>query len=288
MQWPPETGAGLERGEAERLRRCCVDHFPDVDAHAIGELRELVDERDVDRAIDVLEQLRQLGRLRRRDLVHRVDRRAVDVGRRLRRRRIDPADDLRSRLRRPVLPAWIDTFRRHRQVEVLAHFQARALLEQRQDDLARRARPRRRLEHDDLPALEHRREAPRRALDVRQVGLALRRERGRQRDQHGVRVLRLLVVSGRDHEALVDERSEPLGGDVLDVALAAVERVDHVRLDVDEEHSLARLGERRGERHADVAGPDHGDVVLGLPASSWHGGQAYRASAMRSAAWPSP
>ena len=76
MQWPPRPGPGLEAHEAERLRRRGVDDLPDVDLHPVAELRELVDERDVDRAEDVLEQLRQLGRLGRRDLVRRCRSRA--------------------------------------------------------------------------------------------------------------------------------------------------------------------------------------------------------------------
>ena len=59
-----EAGAGLEAHEAERLRGGGVDDLPDVDAHAVAELRQLVDQRDVDGAEDVLEQLGQLGRLR--------------------------------------------------------------------------------------------------------------------------------------------------------------------------------------------------------------------------------
>ena len=56
-----EPRAGLEAHEAERLRRRGLDDLPDVDMHPVAELRELVDERDVHRAEDVLEQLRQLG-----------------------------------------------------------------------------------------------------------------------------------------------------------------------------------------------------------------------------------
>ena len=45
----------------------------------------------------------------------------------------------------------------------------------------------------------------------------------------------LLVVARRDDETLLGQRREALRADVLDVALAAVERVDDVRLDVDEQ-----------------------------------------------------
>ena len=71
---PAEAGARLEGLEAERFRRGRLDHLPDVDPHPVAELGELVHERDVDRAVDVLEQLRQLGRLGRGDLVDGVDR----------------------------------------------------------------------------------------------------------------------------------------------------------------------------------------------------------------------
>ena len=69
------------------------------------------------------------------------------------------------------------------------------------------------------------------------------------------------------------------------MAFAAVERIDDVWLHVDQQHAAAGLGEGRGERDADVAGADHGEVVVRL---AGHGGQAYRAAAMRPAAWPSP
>ena len=48
---------GIEAHEAEGLGRGGVDHLPDVDAEPVAELGELVDEGDVDRAEDVLEEL---------------------------------------------------------------------------------------------------------------------------------------------------------------------------------------------------------------------------------------
>ena len=89
-------GPGLEAHEAERLGRGGVDDLPDVDAHAVGEHRELVDERDVDRAEDVLQQLRQLGHLGRGDRHERRRRRArrPSSARSVHARR-EAADDLR-------------------------------------------------------------------------------------------------------------------------------------------------------------------------------------------------
>ena len=100
-------------------------------------------------------------------------------------------------------------------------------------------------------------------LHDREVGLALARERRRQRDQDRVRLAQLLVARRRVDEAALDERREPLARDVGDVRLAAVERGDDVLEHVDEEDAAAGLGERGRERHADVAGADDGDVVVG-------------------------
>ena len=97
-----EPGTGLEAHEAERLRRRRVHDLPHVDVHPVAELGELVDERDVDRAEDVLEQLRQLGGLRRRHPVYLVDRALVELGRPLGAGVGDPADDLRHALRAPA------------------------------------------------------------------------------------------------------------------------------------------------------------------------------------------
>ncbi len=63
---PADTGPGREPHVAERLGRRCVDRRPDVDAEIGGVHRQLVDERDVDVAERVLEQLDELGLGRRR------------------------------------------------------------------------------------------------------------------------------------------------------------------------------------------------------------------------------
>ena len=63
---PAQPGPGIERLEAERLGLGRVDHFPDVDAHAVVEHLQLVDQGDVDGAVGVLQDLAGLGDLRRR------------------------------------------------------------------------------------------------------------------------------------------------------------------------------------------------------------------------------
>ena len=51
-----QTRPGIERMKAERLGRGRVDDLPDVEIHAQAQHFELVDQRNVDAAVDVLEQ----------------------------------------------------------------------------------------------------------------------------------------------------------------------------------------------------------------------------------------
>ncbi len=53
-----EARAGIERHEAERFRFGSVDDFPDVDSHPLKYDLQLVDQSDVHRAKDILEQFR--------------------------------------------------------------------------------------------------------------------------------------------------------------------------------------------------------------------------------------
>src|SRR5690242_15429277 len=43
-----QPGAGIKGHEAEGLGRRCVDHFPDVDSHAIAHHRQLIHQADID------------------------------------------------------------------------------------------------------------------------------------------------------------------------------------------------------------------------------------------------
>ena len=119
-------GPGLEAHEAVRLGRGGVDDLPDVDAHAVGEHRHLVDERDVHRAEDVLQQLGQLGGLGRRD----ADDRVADAARRARSARsahasVSPPTTFGVVAQRVVGAAGVDALGREREVEVAARRRGR-------------------------------------------------------------------------------------------------------------------------------------------------------------------
>ena len=76
-----QARARVERLEAERLGLGRLDHLPDVDAHAVVEHLQLVDQGDVDRAVGVLQDLARLGHLGRGDR-HDLGRRPCRRGRR--------------------------------------------------------------------------------------------------------------------------------------------------------------------------------------------------------------
>ena len=55
-----KPGPGIKRLESEGLGLGGIDHFKQINVHAHAELLELVDEGNVDAAVDVLEQLGHL------------------------------------------------------------------------------------------------------------------------------------------------------------------------------------------------------------------------------------
>ena len=124
-------GPGLEAHEPVGLGGRRVDDLPDVDAHAVGEHRQLVDQRDVDRAEDVLEQLRQLRRLGAGDAHDLVADEPVELRGALGAGLGQAADHLRRVAQREVGAARIDALGREGEVEVAPGRQAR-LLQQRQ------------------------------------------------------------------------------------------------------------------------------------------------------------
>ena len=238
-----------------------VDDLPDVDLHAVAEHRDLVDERDVDRPEDVLEQLRELGDLERRDRHDLVADRAVQRARALEALGRHAADDLRRGAQGVVGAARVDPLGREGEVErARPRLQAR-LLEQRRQPLARGARVGRRLEHDELALLEHARERGAGGDQRLQIGLAVLVQRGRHRDDDGVD-LRQRRVARRRVQALA-HGGEPLGGDVLDVARPGLDRRDLGGVGVKRDDVVAGLGELDRQRQPDVPEPDDADAHAG-------------------------
>ena len=280
------SGAWLEAHEAVGLGRGRVDDLPDVDAHAVGEHRHLVHERDVDRAEDVLEQLGELGDLGRRDahdlVAHgRVDRdRGVGAGRR------EAADDLRRRAEGEVGPARVHALGREGQREVLPGAQP-ALLEQRHHVLARRAGERRRLEDHGLAAADDSGQRLRGAEQRAQVRLAIARQRRGDAHEDRVRLVQFDVARGE--RAALLHRGEPRVGDVLDVRSTLAQAGDLALVGVQAHDVATRLSERDGERQADVPEADDADLHRAHTTSRAGRGRSAPSggSAPRSSSWAS-
>ena len=89
-----QAGAGIKGLEAEGLGLGGVDDFVNVDAHAHAELLQLVDQRDVDAAVDVLEQLGHLRDGRAADRNDAAEDGAVEARGKLGSSRAAAANDL--------------------------------------------------------------------------------------------------------------------------------------------------------------------------------------------------
>ena len=171
---PADARARPEGHEAERLGRRGVDDLPDVEAHPLAQQRELVDERDVHVAEDVLEQLGHLGRVGRGELVapRRRARRAGGPPPASSSAGVIAADQARDGHVARVAVAGADPLGREGELEVGAGDQAGSL-ELLAERAGRRARPCRRLEHDQLAGAERGadRARPRRAPAARSGSL---------------------------------------------------------------------------------------------------------------------
>ncbi len=241
-------GPGAEGHEAVGLGVGGLDHLPHVDAHPVAEDRQLVDERDVHRPEDVLQQLGELGLLGLGDLHDLVAHLRVELDRAVAAGVGQAADHLGRVAQRPVRAAGIDPLGRERHVEVLPGRQAR-LLEQRHQALARGAGVGGGLEHHELVLLQDPGQRRGGAHERPEVGLAVLGEGRRHGDDDHLDRRQVRVAAGGVQQA--GDRLQALGGDVLDVALAALERGDLALVGVDADDLVALLGDgyRQGEAY---------------------------------------
>ena len=194
-----ESGARIERHEAEGLGGRGVDHFPDVHAHAQAEHFQFVDQRDVDAAEDIFQQLGHFRGARGADRNHLGNDRRVDRLRRAAAGWVDAANDLGNLRQAELLVAGIFAFRRESQEEVAGHvFVLRAggdgalqpaLFENGQHQFFGGAGIRRGFEHHQLAALQVRLDHDRGVFHVAQIGFAALIEWRRNADDDGVGIL---------------------------------------------------------------------------------------------------
>ena len=214
---PADARAGREAHEPERLGRGGVDDLPDVEAHPLAQQGELVDERDVDVAEDVLEQLGQLGRVGRGHLDDVLVDVAQQRGRACRALRRRGADEPRDALAGARRIARVDPLGGEREVEVGAGLEP-AALEDLAERAGRRARERRRLEDDQLTLADGAADGLGGGQDRREVRVLGRRDRRRDADEDRVGVGQVAAPRATRPPGRGRGRGQALVRDVVDRA----------------------------------------------------------------------
>ncbi len=239
-----QAGAGIERLEAERLALGGFDHLPDVDAHAQAEQLELVDQRDVHAAVNVLQQLGHLRHGRRRDGDGAVEDGAVKLPAEFAGARIEPADDLGNVAARDRVVAGIFALGREDNVEEVRAISARPrgfqaflvlALQDGNQDFFRGAGIGRALQNHQLSGAQMGRNRLRGLANVAEIGLVMFVQRRGDADDDGVHTRDVGVVGGGGET--IGARGLNIGGsDAIDVGAARLKHVHFLLVDVEASH----------------------------------------------------
>ena len=266
-----KAGAGIKRMEAKGLGRGSVDDLPDIEVHAQAEHLEFVDERDVDAAVDVFQQLGHLSRRGRGDGNGAAEDRAVKARRRFRwpagRARRSPLEYRGGRpgyypdLRAPARRRPRIRFRWHCRLSRCLEAGLVFFLQNRNQDFFGRAGVGRAFEDDDLAGSQMRRDGMRGIGDVAQVRFVILVQRSGDADDDRVHLADLRIIRRR-LEAVGLGGGDLLGRDAENISPAVVERVDLALIDVEAGDRKLLLAVEQGERKPDVAEADDPDARL--------------------------
>jgi hypothetical protein len=244
--------------------------------HALAELFELVDERDVDAAVDVFKQLGHFRRGRGGDGDRRVEDAAVEGGGERAGDLAAGADDLGNIAAGDGVVAWVFALGGEGDVEdagaalgwirAAGHVGAGGFeaaggtgFEQRDKDFLGGAGVGGALKHDELPGVQVRGDGAGGLLDVAQVGLMVLRERGGHADDDGVHGGDAAKVGGGG-EAVALRGGDLSTGDADDVGAGGVERIYLDGIDVEAGDGEAFFRKEQGEWEPDVAHADDADL----------------------------
>ena len=252
---PAQARTRIERREAKGLGRGGADDLPHVDAHAVEEHLELVDQGDVDAAVGVFEDLGGLGGLAGADRHDGVDGGGVGGDGGGQRVLVVPADDLGDGLGGIILAAGVFALGREGEVEILADLQA-ALFEYREHDLAGSAGVGGGFQNDELALAQGLGDGGGGGLDIGHVGLALLGQRRGHADDDAVGLAQTVEIGGRGEQTRRDHLTDGLRGDVLDVTFALREGLDLAGVHVEAQHLHAAPRELSDQRQAHVSQPD--------------------------------
>ena len=255
---PAESGAGFEGHKAKRFRRGGVEHAPHVDAHRFEHGFGFVDQRDVDGAKDVFEQLGGFGDFGALGRMDFVKGRLVERGGDGFRVGVEAADELGRFGDFEFAAARVFAFGRIRDKQVVgrrASGELATVMQRVAKHAARRAGIRRRLEHAQRAGRQQ-------AADV-EASLAHRGEVGapvgqeRRRHAHDRDVSRAERVGrGADLVLAGGERLRQARGDRgrsgAERRLAGGDRGGALGVGLDAAHGKASAQQARRERQTDV------------------------------------
>ena len=242
------------------------DHVHGADAEGIAHPRHLVGEGELHVALRIVD---ELDHLRGFEIVH-AQRRRRDELEELRGThaglQISAADDLRKPaqlLERHALQRPLGAER-----DVVGE---PALVENRQDDLARGAEHHRRTQDHQRPGLHGAGHFAGGMLDHVEPRAAVRAERGSDRDDEdvGSEIRRNGAV---DLEPIVfeDAPEQIREARLVEMRLALAQARDDVLADFDSVHAESDIRHRRRERQPDIAEPDDADVAVGISVRNSH------------------
>ena len=120
---PPQSGAGVVRNKAERLGGSCVNYLVDINAHAVRDQLHFIDQANVDRAVNILEELRHLSGSGRTDRYCAINNLVIECLTSLQATRGDPTNEFGNSLRIEILVARILTLWRINQGEIFTNLQ---------------------------------------------------------------------------------------------------------------------------------------------------------------------
>jgi len=254
-----EAGSGIEGLKAEWLGLGCVDDFVNIDAHAHAELLELVDQRDVDAAIDVFKELGHLGDGGAADGDYTTEDGTVEGGSKFDRGGTATPHYLGNVVTGDGVIAGIFALGRKGNVEArlagsTGSFEAAgvAFFEQRENDIVCCAGIGGALKNDELPLMNMGRDGLNRAGDVTKVGLVILVERGGDADDDDVHGFDFGVIGG----GVEAEFLRVLNGireDADNVGAAGVEGAYLICRDVETGYAETFAAEEKCQRKADVS-----------------------------------
>jgi len=258
---PAEARSREEGLKAEGLGRRSLDHLPDVDPHAVETDLHLIDEGDVDGAVDVLEQLRRLGHLRRRDGNGPRDHVAVEGRGGGKTGRCQPPDDLWHVSEAEVPVVRVFPLGGVGQVEVLSRLQPRGF-EDLPEVTVGGAGVGGGLENDELPPAKVPGDGPARVEHVAHVRLAVAVQGGGHADEDAVDPGQKAEVR-RGGEVPVDLPPKQRRVDVPDIAFPPAQGLDLLFVDIepgDLETGPAELDDQ-GQAHVAQADDAHAGML---------------------------